>query len=117
MFAGAYRGPTHHKLPMTDALLPENCANTPTGAAGNSALEHETMAAILSYRHYLSVAQRRFDRLCRLSKVGPKRPGGLARANAAYHSALEKLDAQDSHLAKLIERLGYVPKTDRKLFH
>jgi len=80
-------------------------------------LEHDTLAAMLTYRHYLSVAQRRFDRLDRLSKLVPTSSRRLARANASYGSAAAKLDRQEILLARLVQRLGYVPKIDPDRFH
>lgn len=101
------------------ALMPLNSISS-SGIApaetGDPLLEYETVAAMLTYQHYLGVAQRRFDRLCRLSKLVPESSWRLARANAAYSSAAAKLDRQDIRLAKLLERLGYIPKVDRNAF-
>ena len=80
-------------------------------------LEHDTLAAMLTYRYYLSVAQRRFDRLDRLSKMVPEKSWRLARANAAYGLAVAKLDRQEVLLATLVHRLGYVPRIDPDSFH
>jgi len=85
--------------------------------ASETLLEHDTLAAMLIYRYYLSVAQRRFDRLDRLSKLVPKNSWRLARANAAYGSAALKLDRQEILLATLVQRLGYVPRIDPDRFH
>lgn len=102
---------------MTDARPFENRECSPTEAFKKAELESVTVEAILTYRHLLRVAQSRFDRLCRLSKLTPKDTTQVARANAAYYAAIEKLDTQDNYLAKLVNRLGYVPKVNRKLFH
>lgn len=102
---------------MTDALPPADYLSSPAHAGGDATLEHETVAAILSYRHFLKVAQRRYERLCRLSKLASKDLRRLERANSVYFSAAEKLDTQHNHLAKLVERLGYVPRINRNLFH
>ena len=80
-------------------------------------LEHDTLAAMLTYRYYLRVVQRRFDRLDRISKLVPVNSWRLARANAAYGSAAAKLDRQEILLATLVQRLGYVPRIDPGSFH
>ena len=80
-------------------------------------LEHDTLAAMLTYRYYLSVAQRRFERLDRLSKLLPESSWRLSRANAAYSSAAAELDRQEALLAALVQRLGYVPRINPGSFH
>lgn len=84
---------------------------------GDPLLEGETVAAMLIYRHCLGVAQRRYDRVCRISKLVSKSSWRLARASAAYSSAAAKLDRQEIRLVKLVERLGYIPRIDPKSFH
>lgn len=86
-----------------------------SAANGGDALEHETVAAILLYRHYLGLAQGRFERLSQLLDL--QKAGQVERAGAVYRIAVENLDDHERHLAQLIKRLGYVPKVDRKLFH
>lgn len=114
MFAGAYRGPT-----SSDAmpLVPISGPGIAPAEASAPLLEHDTLAAMLTYQYYLRVAQRRFDQLVRLSKLVPEDPWRLARANAAYGSATAKLDRQEVRLATLIQRLGYVPRIDRGSLH
>ncbi|MFD1940677.1 transcriptional repressor TraM [Paradevosia shaoguanensis] len=80
-------------------------------------LEHDTLAAMLTYRCYLRVAQRRFDQLNRLSRLVPENSWRLARANAAYGSAAVKLERQEILLATLVQRLGYVPRIKPDSFH
>lgn len=115
MFAGAYRGPTlNYKSPMTDALSPAfDVALSP--ANGGDVLEHETIAAILSYRHYLRDAQSQFERMGQMSNL--QNAGQLRRAITAYRSALEKLDDHERRLSLLLSELGYVPKCDGEKFH
>lgn len=114
MFAGAYRGPT-----LSDAMPLEPISGPGVAPAQASAplLEHDTLAAMLTYQCYLRVAQRRFDQLVRLSKLVPKNSWRLARANAAYGSAAAKLDRQEIRLATLVQHLGYVPRIDPGSFH
>ncbi|MBE0581913.1 transcriptional repressor TraM [Devosia sp.] len=80
-------------------------------------LEHDTLAAMLTYRCYLRVAQRRFDQLDRLSRLVPESSSRLARAHAAYDSAAAKLERQETLLATLVQQLGYVPRIDPDNFH
>lgn len=114
MFAGAYRGPTRCDAMSLDPISGPGIA---PAEASVSLLEHDTLAAMLAYRYYLRVAQRRFDRLVRLSKLVPENPRRLVRANAAYGSAAAKLDRQEILLATLVQRLGYVPRIDPDSFH
>lgn len=116
MFAGAYRGPTHdQKSKMTDGFAFSASAPSPAEARTNAELEYETVAAILSYRHFLKVAQLSYEQVYRLSELASKDPRLLERASSAYSSAVDNLDAQDVHLANLVKQLGYVPKVDRTL--
>lgn len=110
------RDTNNQKSPMT-AALPSACNIRLPAANGGDALEHETVAAILSYRHYLGLAQRRFERLSRLSDLHLENAAQLIRASASYRIAVEKLDNHERRLTQLIEWLGYVPKCDRKQFH
>ncbi|ODT64884.1 MAG: hypothetical protein ABS75_33630 [Pelagibacterium sp. SCN 63-23] len=80
-------------------------------------LEHDTLAAMLTYRYYLRVAQRRFDQLDRLSQMVPETSWRLALAIAAYGSAAAKLERQETLVATLVQRLGYVPRIDPESFH
>ena len=114
MFAGAYRGPTLMQ-PMPINLI--SGPGIAPAVASVPLLEHDTRAAMLTYRYYLSVAQRSFDRLDRLSKLVPASSQRLARANAAYGLAAAKLDRQEILLATLVQRLGYVPRIDLDSFH
>lgn len=56
------------KSAMTDPLR-SACNIRLPAANGGGALEHETVAAILAYRHHLGLTQRRFERLSRLSDL------------------------------------------------
>lgn len=114
MFAGAYRGPTLIQ-PMPINLISGPGIAPPEPSV--PLLEHDTLAAMLTYRYYLRIAQRRFDQLDRLSRLVPKNSWQLARANAAYGSAAIKLDRQEILLARLVQRLGYVPRIDPDRFH
>lgn len=110
------RDSNNQKSPMTDAL-PATWNMRLPAANGGDALEHETVAAMLSYRYYLGLAQRRFERLSRLSDLNLENDAQLIRASASYRIAVEKLDNHERRLAQLIEWLGYVPKCDRKQLH
>ena len=114
MFAGAYRGPTPSDAMPLDQISGPGIV---PAQASVPLLEHDTRAAMLTYRYYLSVAQRRFDRLDRLSKLEPGNSWLLAGANAAYGSAAAKLERQEILLATLVQRLGYVPRIDPDSFH
>jgi hypothetical protein len=112
MFAGAYRGPTPSDAMPLD---PSSGPGTAPAVASVLLLEHDTRAAMLTYRYYLSVAQRSFDRLAHLSRLGPESSWRLEQA--AYGSAAAKLDKQEILLATLVQRLGYVPRIDPGSFH
>lgn len=114
MFAGAYRGPTSSD---TMPLDPSSGPGIAPAVTSVPLLEHDTRAAMLTYRYRLGVAQRRFDRLDRLSRLVPESSCRLARAIAAYDSAAAKLDRQEVLLATLVQRLGYVPRIDPDRFH
>ena len=99
---------------MTDALSPAfDVALSP--ANGGDILEHETIAAILSYRHYLRDAQSHFERVGKMSNL--QNAGQLRRAISAYRTAVEKLDDHERRLSQLLNQLGYVPKCASEKFH
>lgn len=114
MFAEAYRGPTPSDAMPFDPISGLGIA---PAEASFLLLEHDTLAAMLTYRYYLSVAQRRFDRMDRVSKQVPEDFWRRARANAAYGSSAAKLDRQEVLLAPLVQRLGYFPRIDPGSFH
>lgn len=102
---------------MTDPEFPANSADESAHPTAVTTLEHETVAAMLSYQHHLAVAQLCFERMCLLSERHTKSSWRLASATANYRAAVKGLEMEENYLAELVARLGYVPKCDRKRFH